>query len=330
MSHIARIGVLRGGPSSEYEVSLNTGANVLRAIKEKHSEKYHSHNLLIDRSGRWHFDGVEESIQDILPRVDMIFNALHGSYGEDGKVQNILEIYGIPYTGSNSLSSAIGMNKSLAKKEFVKHGIKTPYGKILSSDSVKANTDAVVKELFQTFILPAIIKPVSAGSSVGVSIVRSYKDLSQALNTASEHGHEIIIEEFIPGIEASCGIIEGFRDQELYALPPIEIRPMTAFFDYEAKYQGKSREIVPASFSHSLKEKLMELARKIHRALNLRHYSRSDFIIHPKRGIYALEVNTLPAFADESLMPKALRAVGSDTHEFVDHIIRLTLDSSSG
>ncbi|MEK7501651.1 MAG: D-alanine--D-alanine ligase [Patescibacteria group bacterium] len=326
MNRMIRIGVLRGGPSSEYKISLNTGANVLRALREKHSEKYHSHDLLIDNFGQWYFDGVKESIQDILPRVDMIFNALHGSYGEDGKIQNILEIHGIPFTGSGSMASAIGMNKSLTKKEFIKHGIKTPYGKILSSNSVKTNTDTVVRELFQTFILPAIIKPVSAGSSVGVSLIRSYKDLSRALNTASKHGDEIIIEEFIPGIEATCGVIEGFRDQELYALPPIEIRPMTAFFDYEAKYQGKSREIVPASFSHSFKEKLMELARKIHRALGLCHYSRSDFIIHPKRGIYALEVNTLPGLTDESLIPKALRAVGSDTHEFVDHIIQLALN----
>ena len=326
MNHLTRIGVLRGGPSSEYEVSLNTGANILRVIREKHSEKYRPHDLLIDRSGQWHIDGVPNSIEAILPRVDMIFNALHGSYGEDGKVQNIFEIHGIPFTGSGSLASAIGMNKSLTKKVFVNHRIKTPYAKIISSASVKMNTDIAVKELFQTLILPAIVKPVSAGSSVGVSIVRTYRELPQSLKIASEHGDEIMIEEYIPGIEATCGVVEDFRDQELYALPPIEIRPATTFFDYDAKYKGKSQEIVPASFSHELKMKIEELAKSIHRALGLRHYSRSDFIIHPRRGIYALEVNTLPGLTDESLVPKALRAVGSDVHEFVDHIIQLTLD----
>jgi D-alanine-D-alanine ligase len=259
----------------------------------------------------------------------MVFNALHGAYGEDGKVQNILEIHGIPFSGSDSMTSAIGMNKSLSKKVFRAHGIKTPYDRVLSSQSVKENVEDVVKELFRSLILPVIVKPTSAGSSVGTSIVRDYRDLKNALNIASEHGHEILIEEFVPGIEATCGVIEAFRGQDLYALPPIEIRPITigSFFDYEAKYLGKSQEIVPASFSHEIKGKIEELAKKIHNALGLRHYSRSDFIIHPKRGIYALEVNTLPGLTDESLMPKALRAVGSDTHEFVDRVIQLAMKS---
>ena len=134
-----------------------------------------------------------------------------------------------------------------------------------------------------------------------------------------------MIEEFIPGIEATCGVIEGFRGEELYALPPIEIRPMTKFFDYEAKHQGMSQEIVPATFQDKFKRAIEGLAKKIHQAFGLRHYSRSDFIIHPRRGIYVLEVNTLPGLTGESLIPKSLRAVGSDTHELVDHLIQLAL-----
>jgi D-alanine-D-alanine ligase len=150
--------------------------------------------------------------------------------------------------------------------------------------------------------------------------------LVPALTKAAEHGDSILVEEFIPGIEATCGVIEGFRDHELYALPPIEIRPHAGFFDYDAKYQGKSQEIVPATFSESIKKSLEELAGKVHRALGLRHYSRSDFIIHPRRGIYVLEVNTLPGMTDESLLPKALRAVGSDVHELIDHVIKLAMN----
>ena len=133
-------------------------------------------------------------------------------------------------------------------------------------------------------MLPAIVKPASSGSSVGISIVRDEADLMAALIEAAKHGHSILIEELIPGIEATCGVIEGFRGEELYALPPIEIRSKNSFFDYEAKYQGKSEEIVPAKFSEKLKRQIEELSRKIHRALGLRHYSRSDFIIHPRRG----------------------------------------------
>jgi len=120
-------------------------------------------------------------------------------------------------------------------------------------------------------------------------------------------------------------VIEGFRGQELYVLPVIEIRPKKKFFDYQAKYAGQSEEIVPAGFSSKVKEELSALAQKAHRALGLRHYSRSDFIISPRRGIYILEINTLPGLTEQSLVPKALRSVGSDTHELVDHLINLAL-----
>ena len=161
---------------------------------------------------------------------------------------------------------------------------------------------------------------------LGIAIARDHAGLLAAFSEAATHGHSILIEEFIPGIEATCGVIEGFRGQELYALPPIEIRSKNAFFDFEAKYQGESEEIVPATFSDKLKREIEELARKLHRALGLRHYSRSDFIIHPRRGIYFLEVNTLPGLTEESLMPKALKAVGSSLPEFSDHLIKLALE----
>lgn len=329
MSHQTRIGVLRGGPSSEYEVSLKTGANILHALREKHASKYRAHDILIDKKGNWHIDGLPVSIGDACSRIDCVFNAMHGPYGEDGKVQSILEIHGVPFTGSGSVASAVGMNKILSKNIFKAHGIKIPTHKEVASERIEYNIDETVRELFQSLILPAIVKPVAAGSSVGVSIVRAYSELPDALSEAAKHGPVVMIEEYIPGIEATCGVVENFRGDELYALPVIEIQPQTEFFDYEAKYAGKSLEIVPASFAENIKNTIHELTKKIHSVLNLRHYSRSDFIVHPKRGIFALEVNTLPGLTDESLMPKALRAVGSDAHEFADHLIGLALSRIS-
>ena len=215
------------------------------------------------------------------------------------------------------------MNKILAKKVFADHGIKSPYWKEIPSNSVNADSEAVARQLFSTFVFPAVVKPHASGSSVGVSVVRDYVQLVQALQEAAQHSDIVLVEEFIPGIEATCGVIEGFRGQELYALPPVEIRPHEGFFDFKAKYEGKSQEIVPATFSEALKKDLELLAAKIHRALGLRHYSRSDVIIHPRRGMYVLEVNTLPGLTNESLVPKSLRAVGSDVHELVEHLIRL-------
>lgn len=325
MIHKHRIGVLRGGPSNEYEVSLGTGANILSVLRDSLANKYEVRDIIIDRSGNWHIDGVQTSLSDACSKIDCVWNALHGAYGEDGKVQHLLEVLRIPFTGSGSIASAIGMNKILSKKSFVKNEIKTPVWKEIESSDIYSKLDDIVKELFESFLLPAIVKPVSSGSSVGVSIVRGYSELPKALLDAANHGRTVMIEEYINGVEATCGVIENFRGEGLYVLPVVEIISDTDFFDYDAKYRGKSKEIVPSGFADHIKDSIHELSKKIHRALGLRHYSRSDFMIHPKRGVFTLEVNTLPGFTDESLMPKALRAVGSDSKEFVDHVIRLAL-----
>ncbi len=325
MHHKLRVGVLRGGPSNEYEVSLDSGASVLSALRKHFPDQYHARDIFIDRQGNWHVDGLVVDPASMHSKIDVAFNALHGSYGEDGKVQSLLESHGIPFTGSGSLGSAVGMNKILTKNICKDHGIRSAYWKEISSDSVRNDSIAAAQGIFTTFILPAVVKPNSSGSSVGVTIVRSFAELVPALENAAAHDDTILIEEFIPGIEATCGVVEGFRGHELYALPPVEIRPHSGFFDYAAKYQGKSDEIVPASFSESVKRSLEDLSGKIHRALGLRHYSRSDFIIHPRRGIYMLEVNTLPGLTGESLVPKSLRAVGSDVHELVGHLIGLAI-----
>src|SRR3989338_1823127 len=323
--HLTRIGVVRGGPSSEYEVSLNTGANILATLQKHFEDYYCAHDIFIDRQGSWHMDGLIISLEDISRRIDMVFNALHGSYGEDGQIQSLLEAHGIPFSGSGSVASAVGMNKIMTKNIFKKHGIQTPFHKEIVSNDIQDHSDQITTALFHSLLLPVVVMPASSGSSVGVCIVRNYSDLPQALLSASIHSNSVLIEEFIPGIEATCGVVEGFRGEELYALPPIEIRPHEEFFDYEAKYKGKSEEIVPATFAENIKKKIESLSKNIHQALGLRHYSRSDFIIHPRRGIYALEVNTLPGLTSESLLPKSLRAVGSDLPEFVDHVISLSL-----
>lgn len=325
MNHRIRVGVLRGGPSSEYEVSLNTGANVLSALREKYPNKYETHDILIDKKGNWYIDGLPTTVADVCSRIDVAFNALHGSFGEDGKVQHILEIHGIPFTGSGAVASAVGMNKILTKNVLFDNDIKVPRHKEILSEDINADAVGMMSKLFQSVTLPVVVKPSTAGSSVGVSIVRDYRDFPEALLKASEHGPVVMVEEYIPGVEATCGVLENFRDQELYALPVVEIRPDNHFFDYEAKYAGKSREIVPAGFAENIKNEIHELAKKIHRVLGLKHYSRSDFIIHPKRGIYVLEVNTLPGLTEESLVPKSLRAVGAELHDLVDHVIGLAV-----
>ncbi len=325
-----RVGILRGGPSSEYEVSLNTGATVLRSIP---MDKYHPHDIFIDRNGIWHIHGIPVEPHHALHKVDVIFNALHGEYGEDGKVQQILELHQIPFTGSSSVASALGMNKAMSKDIFSNHGIKTPYYQIFEKpDDSEVDIDGTAQIIFRTFPMPAVIKPLSAGSSVGVTIAQTFPALVQGLELAFSVGNAVLVEEFIPGVEATCAVIEGYRDTDLYALPPIEIRPHKgqAFFDYSAKYHGKSDEIVPGNFSYKEKEMIEHMAREAHKALGLEHYSRSDFIVHPRRGIYILETNSQPGLTEESLLPKAVKSIGGTLEHFVDHVIELALAKKRG
>jgi len=178
MSHV-RVAVLRGGPSGEYDVSLKTGGEVLRHLPEK----YRGVDVFISRDGEWHMHGVPRPAADIVRHVDVVFNALHGTYGEDGKVQRILEDLRVPYTGSRPLPSAMAMNKEMAKREVWKHGVKTPiYSTVFVGDDIVKRAAA----LFRTIPQPSVVKPVGSGSSLGVTIARSFEELLQGIYKALE------------------------------------------------------------------------------------------------------------------------------------------------
>ena len=320
------VAVLRGGPSSEYDVSLKSGSTVLRHLEQSPlNEKYQPVDVLISRDGQWHRDGYERPPARALAGADVIFNALHGQFGEDGHVQKILDDLSVPYTGSQALVSAIGMNKTLSKELFKSKNIKTPYYIVIRrNDDIRQNYEYV----FQHFLLPFVIKPTSAGSSVGVTIVKKYVDFFTALEAAFAHSDAAIVEEYISGQEATCAVIDNFRNQALYALPPVEIVPPVAslFFDYQAKYTNDEQaatERCPGNFSLEQKREIERIAVAAHQALGARHYSRTDFLVNPRRGIYALEINTLPGLTDASLLPKSLAAVGASLGDFFDHVINL-------
>ena len=318
------VGVLRGGPSSEYEVSLQTGASVLKNLNR---ERYEPRDIFIDKSGVWHLDGFQRSPDCILHRVDVIFNALHGEYGEDGKVQRILEHFGAPFTGSRSLASAIAMNKVLTKNSIARLPLKTAHHIVIENSSTDENLERKIIEIWKTFIQPSVVKPVALGSSVGVGIARDFQTFRTLILAALKKSDAVLVEEYIKGREATCGVVENFRDEEIYQLLPVEIIPPPEkdFFDYEAKYSGASREICPGNFSPEEKAAIQQTAALVHKTLGLGHYSRSDFIVSPKRGIYFLEVNTLPGLTSESLLPKSLAAVGCPLPDFLEHLIALAL-----
>jgi len=316
-----KVAVLRGGPSSEYDVSLKSGETVLKHLPDH----YDPLDIYISKDGQWHMHGISKEPQNILKHVDVVFNALHGEYGEDGTVQKTLETFGIPFTGSSSLSSAIAMNKFRTKEIAKLHNIKSPAHVLLKKD----DSDLLDKlaYTFRTIFPPYIVKPMSLGSSVGIHLADDWTTLENAVSDSFNHSPAVMVEEFIKGKEATCAVLDNFRDNEIYSMFPIEIRPpaTSKFFDYHAKYSGQSLELCPGNFGDDESAYIQELSRKVHEILGLRHYSRSDFIIHPKRGVFFLEVNTLPGLTSESLLPKAAAASGIPLPHFLDHVISLAL-----
>jgi D-alanine-D-alanine ligase len=312
------VGVVRGGVSDEYDVSLKTGANVLRALAR---DKYIPLDILITKDGEWHVNGFPSNLERATRASDVIFNALHGTYGEDGGFQRDLEHFGTPYTGSEVFASALAMNKHLAKKRFVEHGLRVPKGFMArSEDDIPSHALWV----FQSLPLPYVVKPVASGSSVNVALVRKFDDLVSSLSNAVGGGGALV-EEYIPGREITCAVVED-TNGDIHALSPIEIiLPATKeLFDYETKYHPATQEICPAHITQEETEMVQRTAMQAHRALGLRHYSRIDMVLSP-RGLYILEANSLPGLSEASLLPKALDAHNIAFPEFIDHVIDLAL-----
>jgi len=329
-----KVAVLFGGNSSERDVSIASGAQVAKALREA------GHRVIAVDTFRGVLSDVEQ--QSLLSRgvapappteqelqvvraktggivqasyfgdADVVFLALHGGSGEDGTIQSVFSAAGISYTGSDHVGSAAAMDKDLAKRLFVARGIPTP----------KWLMDPVNPEdAWAELGLPLVVKPNKQGSTVGLSIVKRPEDLSTAIAEAYRHDDEVMLEEFIPGREFTVGIL-GDR-----ALAVGEIIPkLSDIFDYESKYQPDgAEEIFPANISPEATAEMQRLGLFAHRALKLRDYSRADFRMDSNGKIWCLEVNTLPGMTAQSLLPKSAAAVGISFPALCDEICRLAL-----
>ena len=316
------VAVLRGGNGREYDVSLKSGAAVLQALNQ---EQYEPRDIFISRDGQWHLFGVPVMPERALRGVDVAFNALRGRAGEGGEVLHLLEKLSIPYTGSCGSASAFAFNKQLTKQAVKKLGIRTPRALVVSVEDMDGSPERLASDIFRTTPLPAIVKPVFGGSSLGVGFADSYHALASALEHAFEQSPKVLVEEYIRGREASVGTLEDFRGEKIYTLLPVEIVPPpgSPFFDYTAKHGGGQGTVrYPGAFTGTEKEELGRLARTVHKGLGLSHYSRADFVIS-RRGIYFLEVNTAPALAGHTPFHHALGAVGATLSHFLNHAISL-------
>jgi len=307
--HKLTVALLAGGISSEREVSLHSGEQVYEALdKNKYSIIKYDPKTDLARL-----------IQD-ASKIDIAMIILHGPYGEDGTVQGLLDLLKIPYQGSGVLGSALAMNKVVTKQLYERAGLPVPPYVVYESNDTVDEAECVS----QTG-LPLVVKPAAAGSSVGMTIVKSAADLQPAIDKALEHDSVILVESHIDGTELTGGVI---GNNQLEALPLIEIIPDKSydFFDYEAKYTaGATQEICPARINEELTRKAQNYAKIAHRALFCRGYSRTDMILKDDE-VYVLETNTIPGMTATSLFPQAAQKAGMSFSQVLDKLIELGLE----
>lgn len=340
-----KIVVLAGGYSLERHVSLCSGAMVTKALRDSGHEialvdlyfdVYESFSTLAQEEiPEAHFTVntsipnlteleqekwenrekiIGEGVIDLCHQGDLVFLALHGASGEDGRIQAILDVEGIPYTGSGHLPSALAMDKHLTKSLLPKHIPTAKWKKV----TVTAEN---IQNLVMSTSVPVVVKPINSGSSIGVSIAKDIESLQKALKSCLDLGGETILEEFIQGREIQVAIL----GEE--ALPAIEIIVDDGFYDMENKYvAGKAKEICPAEISQSLADKLSLYALEVFRTLGLSVLARADFIVTADETAYFLEINTLPGMTSTSLLPQEAAAVGIDYAQLCETIVKLSTE----
>lgn len=345
-----KIVVLAGGISTERDVSLSSGAMIYRALKEKGHDAvlldvYLGYEELredtaeiggifeLDKDWAEDMGNIAEENPDINrikamrpdgdknffgPNViricqaaDVVFLALHGENGENGKVQACFDLMGIRYTGTDYVSSALAMDKGLSKELFVYHGIPTPVSVCVGKKEYESG-----KSTSSEIPFPCIVKACCGGSSVGVSIAMTEESYEKALEEAFKYDREALVEQYIEGREFSVGVIDG------KALPVIEIAPLAGFYDYKNKYQpGATVETCPAHISSEKAKEIQMCAEKVYKVLRMKNYARMDFMMNDKEEIFCLEANTLPGMTPTSLLPQEAAAMGMDFGQLCEKII---------
>jgi D-alanine-D-alanine ligase len=296
-----KIGVLMGGPSSERDISLKSGKAVVDALKQL-GIQVEPIDIITDNA--------QENIRLIKSfSIDCAFIALHGRYGEDGTIQEILEGIGIPYTGSGVKASRLAMDKVASLEIFSRGGLAVPEYKVVNKDS---------KDRKNSLGYPLVVKPATHGSSIGLSIINKEDELEEAIKTAFKYDCNVIVQKYVKGRELTVGILDE------KALPVIEIVPKNFFFDYEAKYkQGMTEYVVPAKLENSVALKVQEVGLSAHKMLGCFACSRADIILTDDLTPYILEINTIPGMTATSLLPKAAGITGLDFGQLCIYLLRL-------
>lgn len=345
--------VIFGGPSGEHEVSLNSAKSVIENLDK---EKYQIITVAIDRQGKWLLGDKgqeylklntqqksieeqikkdeEQSIISLTPKditnftegkigvdgIDLVLPILHGPYGEDGKLQGMLDMLGLPYVFSNTLASSLAMNKPKTKLIAQDAGLN-----VLPEIVIDKNQPVDLDEIIDNLGLPIVVKPSELGSSVGINIANNKEDLAQAIKIAFKHDQIVMLEKYAKGRELTCGVL---GNDPATALPIVEIIPqVSGFFDYKAKYEvGGSKEVCPAEVPEEIKDSIQDYSLKIYKAIGCHDLARADYIWDEENNkIWFLEINTIPGMTKTSLVPQQAKAHGLEFTQFLDELINEAL-----
>ncbi len=311
------IGVVMGGPSAEREISLKSGQAVVRAL----DERGHRVVPLVLAPEETTREAVAARVHEA--KCEVIFNALHGTFGEDGTIQQIAEALHLPYTGSGVEASRLAFDKWAMREHLTAVGLQLPPAVRLLRDEAELVKQQTAYFHHECWPFPLIVKPVHQGSSKGVSLVTTPQALTPAIQEALQFDDALLLERHIAGREVTVAI---FDEQ---ALPVIEIRPRAAFFDFHSKYHaGATEYLVPAPLDETTTLRLQQAALATHRALGCRHFSRVDLILDPAQVPYVLELNSVPGLTATSLVPMAAHACGCSFPELCEHMVAMALESA--
>lgn len=313
-----KVAILRGGTSDEHNISLKSGEQFKKRIDGLQNVT----DITVDREGEWFIDGVPYEKRNLVRDFDMVVNTMKGGEGEDGRLSKYLDTFGVKHSNAPVFGSALSHNKNEFKKFLKRYEIKTPHSILIDGD---LDVEMQKRDLHNKMFLPAVVKPVANGSSIGVFIARDFDEMKKYVDWILKRDRFALVEEYIDGLDVSVLTTRDFRGKEIYSFLPVGIDTQDVI-TYDHKFNNTHTFFPIHSLSREQKEMVEDIAKSVHAKLDLDTLAMTDFRVHPKRGVYALETNTVPSLEDKSVYDESLRLVGVSEDELVDHIIKLSLN----
>ncbi len=313
-----KVAILKGGNSDEHPISIKSGEQ----LKNRIDGYQNVTDIMVDRTGEWFVQGVPYDKRNLVRDFDMVINTMKGGDGENGRLTKYLDTFGVKHNNASTFGSMLSHNKHEFKNFLKRHEIKTPHHVLIDSEG---DVELQKRELHHKMFLPAIVKPVSNGSSIGVFLAYNFDDMKRFVDWILKRDRFALVEEYIEGLDVSVLTAKDFRGKELYSFIPVGV-DTPDIINYDHKFNNTHSFFPIHNLSKDQKEMIEDIAKSVHAKLDLDSLAMTDFRVHPKRGVYALETNTIPSFEDASIYDESLKMVGVQEDELVDHIINLALN----